>query len=111
MDNDAGLSSQDDTRVASALAHGAEPQDDAIVRFDNVGFRYGRAPEVLTDLSFELPKGSFHFLTGASGAGKTTLLSLIYLANRPSRGQIELFGRQTGSLKRDVLPAIRRRIG
>ena len=62
------------------------------VRFENVGMRYGRGREVLKDLSFELASGSFHFLTGESGAGKTSLLSLIYLANRPSRGLIHLFG-------------------
>jgi cell division transport system ATP-binding protein len=111
MDNNAGLSPQNDHSTTSVPVAGAQPRDDVVVRFDNVGMRYGRAPEVLTDLSFELPKGSFHFLTGASGAGKTSLLSLIYLANRPSRGLIELFGRQTSTLKRDALPAIRRRIG
>jgi len=73
--------------------------------------RYGRAPEILTDLSFELRPGSFHFLTGASGAGKTSLLSLIYLAHRPSRGQIGLFGKEVSAMPRDLLPAIRRRIG
>lgn len=82
-----------------------------MVRFDGVGLRYGRAPEVLKDLSFELAPGSFHFLTGASGAGKTSLLRLIHLALRPSRGLITLFGRDTARLGRRELPAMRRRIG
>jgi cell division transport system ATP-binding protein len=82
-----------------------------IVRFEGVGLRYGRAPEVLRDLSFELDAGSFHFLTGASGAGKTSLLRLIDLALRPSRGLISLFGHDTVRLKRDELPFVRRRIG
>ena len=54
--------------------------DEPAVRFDAVGMRYGRGPEVLSDLSFQLPSGSFHFLTGPSGAGKSSLLRLIYLA-------------------------------
>lgn len=91
---------------ASALS-GAEP----VVRFEDVGMRYGRAPEVLRDISFELPRGSFHFLTGPSGAGKSSLLKLIYLANRPSRGLISLFGRDMATLPRSELPALRRRIG
>jgi cell division transport system ATP-binding protein len=73
--------------------------------------RYGRGPEVLSDLSFQLPSGSFHFLTGPSGAGKSSLLRLIYLAERQSRGLITLFGRDTAMLERTALPDIRRRIG
>jgi cell division transport system ATP-binding protein len=73
--------------------------------------RYGRAPEVLKDISFELLPGSFHFLTGPSGAGKSSLLKLIYLASRPSRGLITLFGRDMATLPRAQLPHLRRRIG
>ncbi len=85
----------------------AEP----IVRFEDVGMRYGRAPEVLKDISFELAPGSFHFLMGASGAGKSSLLKLIYLATRPSRGLISLFGRDVSTVPRRDLPMLRRRIG
>ena len=73
--------------------------------------RYGRAPEVLRDISFELQPGSFHFLTGASGAGKSSLLKLIYLAHRPSRGLVSLFGHDMAHVPRRDLPAVRRRIG
>ncbi len=73
--------------------------------------RYGRAPEVLRDISFELERGSFHFLTGPSGAGKSSLLKLMYLAHRPSRGLISLFGRDLATLPRRELPMFRRRIG
>ncbi len=92
---------------------GRRPSDvaDAVVRFEGVGMRYGRAPEVLRDISFELPRGSFHFLTGPSGAGKSSLLKLIYLAHRPSRGLISLFGEDIATLPRRELPALRRRIG
>ena len=53
-----------------------------IVQFENVGLRYGPGPETLTDISFTLERGAFHFITGTSGAGKTSLLRLLYLANR-----------------------------
>ena len=82
-----------------------------MVRFENVGMRYGLGPEVLRDISFSLEKGSFHLLTGPSGAGKTSLLKLIYLAERPSRGAISMFGRDIASTPRDELPALRHRIG
>ena len=91
------------------------PQDalasSPIVRFDGVAMRYGRAAEILKDVSFELPRGSFHFLTGASGSGKTTILRLIYLAERASRGRVELFGRDLASLAAKEKPLIRRKIG
>tara|TARA_B100001540_G_C15719690_1_gene602414 strand:- start:211 stop:852 length:642 start_codon:yes stop_codon:yes gene_type:complete len=67
--------------------------------------------EVLRDISFELPQGSFHFLTGPSGAGKSSLLKMLYLAHRPSRGRLEMFGQNVTDLKRDDLPRLRRRIG
>jgi cell division transport system ATP-binding protein len=82
-----------------------------VVRFENVGMRYGLGPEVLRDITFSLERGAFHLLTGPSGAGKTSLLKLIYLAERPSRGMISMFGRDTGALPRDELPPLRRRIG
>jgi cell division transport system ATP-binding protein len=83
----------------------------AIVRFENVGMRYGMGAEVLRDVTFALPQGSFHFLTGATGAGKSTLLKLMYLALRPTRGLIGLFGRDMASLPRDEKPALRQKIG
>ncbi|MFP4518070.1 MAG: cell division ATP-binding protein FtsE [Oceanicaulis sp.] len=88
-----------------------ETRDAPAVRFDGVGMRYGRGPEVLSDLTFQLPSGSFHFLTGPSGAGKSSLLRLIYLAERQSRGLISLFGRDTAAMAREALPEVRRRIG
>lgn len=82
-----------------------------IVKFDNVGLRYGTDPEVLSNLSFTLYPGSFYFLTGASGAGKTSLLKLLYLAQRPSRGAIRMFGQDLITLPRSRLPDFRRQLG
>lgn len=81
------------------------------VRFEGVGMRYGRGPEILRDINLDLPRGSFQFLTGPSGAGKTSLLKLIYLAERPSSGLISMFGRDTALMDRDTLPELRKRIG
>jgi len=82
-----------------------------VIRFENVGLRYGMGPEVLRNVSFHLTPGSFHFLTGPSGAGKTSLLQLLFLAQRPTRGLISIFGQDVATLPRHELPAIRRRIG
>lgn len=82
-----------------------------IIRFDSVGLRYGLGPEVLRDVTFALPSGSFHFLTGSSGAGKSSLMRLMYLGLRPTRGRVVLFDKDIALTKRYELPALRRRVG
>ncbi len=82
-----------------------------MVRFENVGIRYGIEPEVLRDLNFSIETGSFHFITGASGAGKSSLLRLLYLAHRPSRGLITMFQQDLAIANRRMLTALRRKIG
>ena len=90
---------------------GAPAEPEPVLRFAGVGLRYGRGQEVLSEVSFELQAGSFHFLTGPSGAGKSSLLKLIYRAERPSRGLITLFGQDLAVMPRRQLPLLRRRIG
>jgi cell division transport system ATP-binding protein len=82
-----------------------------MIRFENVGMRYGPGPEVLRDVTFQLEPGSFTFLTGPSGAGKSTLLKLMFLAEKPSRGLITLFGTDLATARRSEFPALRRRVG
>ncbi|MBV9290089.1 MAG: ATP-binding cassette domain-containing protein, partial [Hyphomicrobiales bacterium] len=83
----------------------------ALLRFENVGLRYGGGPEVVSDLNFSIDPQSFQFLTGPSGAGKTTLLRLMLLSLRPTRGTIQIFGRNAAAVRADELTALRRRIG
>lgn len=82
-----------------------------LVRFENVGLRYGLGSEVLRDVSFRIEPHSFQFLTGPSGAGKTSLLRLLFLALRPTRGLITLFGHDLSLLSTDAIATLRRRIG
>ncbi|MGZ8300728.1 MAG: cell division ATP-binding protein FtsE [Rhodoplanes sp.] len=82
-----------------------------MVRFENVGLRYGLGPEVLRDLTFRIEPHSFQFLTGPSGAGKTSLLRLLFLSLRPTRGLITVFDQDIATLDKDLLAILRRRIG
>lgn len=82
-----------------------------MIRFENVGLRYGMGTEVLRDLNFHIPARSFQFLTGPSGAGKTTLIRLLFLSLRPTRGLIRVFDRDTATVPKTELPSLRRRIG
>ena len=82
-----------------------------MIRFENVGLRYGMGPEILRDISFDLPERSFQFLSGPSGAGKTTLLRLLFLSLKPTRGLITVFGKDRSRITRRELPMLRRKIG
>jgi cell division transport system ATP-binding protein len=95
-------------KVADASQTWPEPP---VVRFNNVGVRYGMEAEVLSDLTFSIEPRSFQFLTGPSGAGKTTLLRLILLAVRPTRGLISVFGEEVNRISKTRLTRLRRRMG
>lgn len=82
-----------------------------VVRFERVGLRYGRGPEILSDLNMRLRRGSFTFLTGPSGAGKSTLLKLCYMNLKQSRGLINLFENDISVMSRAEEQATKRRIG
>jgi cell division transport system ATP-binding protein len=82
-----------------------------LIKFENVGLRYGLGPEILSDLTFRIAPNSFQFLTGPSGAGKTSLLRLMLLALKPTRGIIQMFGKDANAIRRSEMPAIRRKVG
>jgi len=90
-----------------------------MVRFENVWLKYrhegeaslASSPDVIRDMSFDIPEGGFRWLTGPSGAGKTSLLKLMYLAEHPSRGRIELLGTNAARVSRREAAMLRRRIG
>ena len=65
----------------------------------------------LNDISFEVDKGDFVVLSGASGAGKTTLLRLLYADERASDGEIEVAGFDVTTLRRRDVPLLRRSLG
>jgi cell division transport system ATP-binding protein len=84
---------------------------DSPVRMYHVSKSYSAGTFALHDISLEIGKGEFVFLTGASGAGKSTLLELLFAAEKPSEGQIVVLGRNIGRLGDSAIPALRRRVG
>ena len=68
---------------------------DWVARFQNVTKQYllGKVEiKALDDLSFDIEKGSFTFITGPSGSGKTTALNLLGAIDVPSSGRVEMLG-------------------
>lgn len=84
---------------------------DAAVRTFHLSKTYLAGQYALHDVTLEVAKGEFVFLTGSSGAGKTTLLKSLFAAERPSEGQVLVLGRNVGRLGERSIPALRRRIG
>ncbi len=65
----------------------------------------------LTDVTLEVDKGEFVFLTGPSGAGKSTLLRLLFCAEPATSGQLLLFGKNVAKIRPSAIPLVRRNIG
>ena len=71
---------------------------------------YGHS-QILNGIDMEARAGEVTCIMGTNGVGKTSLLKLLYLAQRPSRGAIRMFGTDVITLPRERLPAYRRRMG
>jgi putative ABC transport system ATP-binding protein len=65
----------------------------------------------LRDLSFSAEEGSFTVISGPSGSGKSTLLALLGALDRPTSGEVRLFGQSLQGASEAELSRVRRRIG
>ena len=86
-------------------------QQSSIVEIERVSFGYDTARPVLRKVSLSIPRGSVVGIMGQSGCGKTTLLRIIAAAYLPTEGTARVLGRPTGTLDRDGLFAMRRKMG
>jgi cell division transport system ATP-binding protein len=82
-----------------------------MIQLFHVTKEYPGEPPALSDVTLEVEKGEFVFLTGPSGAGKSTLLRLVFCAEAASAGQILLFGKNVARVAPAEVPYVRRNIG
>ncbi len=82
-----------------------------VLRLDAATKEYPRTGVAVRDVSFEVQKGEFVFLTGASGSGKSTLLKMLSFAERPTRGEVKVSGFASATLRDSDIPKLRRRLG
>lgn len=84
--------------------------NDTIIRMFHVHKRYG-AKFALRNLTLDIYRNEFLFVTGASGAGKTTLLKLLYMGETASEGQVLVDGMNLERMTRNRIPYLRRKFG
>jgi cell division transport system ATP-binding protein len=82
-----------------------------VIQLFHVTKEYPGDGPALQDVTLEVGKGEFVFLTGPSGAGKSTLLKLIFCDEPASSGQLLLFGKNVAKIRASAVPFVRRNIG
>jgi len=86
------------------------PDKSSIIRMFHVHQNYG-PKKALIDITLDIAKNEFVFISGPSGAGKTTLLKLLYLGEPVSEGQILIDGINLARIPRKRVPFLRRKFG
>jgi cell division transport system ATP-binding protein len=82
-----------------------------VISFSSVFKAYAKGTGGLRDVSLQVRKGEFVFLTGHSGAGKSTMLKLMYADQRPTNGSVKVAGFEIGELVPADIPRLRRKLG
>ncbi len=82
-----------------------------MIELTNVSKTYPNGARALVDVNLKIGKGEFVFLVGPSGAGKSTLIKLFYRDETPTRGQVQINGKNLVRMKEREVPYLRRSIG
>ncbi|MBE5834483.1 MAG: ABC transporter ATP-binding protein/permease [Butyrivibrio sp.] len=79
------------------------PEQGLDIQLENIDFKYDDAKEVLSDISMEMPEGSFTGIVGESGSGKSTIASLIMGKNSIEHGSLTIAGKKINEVNEESL--------
>ena len=75
------------------------------IRFENVGFHYGKGKGVIENLNLEIKPGQKVGIVGRSGAGKSTLVNLLLRFHDVETGRILIDGQNIADINQESLRA------
>lgn len=67
--------------------------EDVSLSFKDVSFAYDKERPILTDISIEIPSGSFVSIVGESGCGKSTIAGILMGRKKGAKGDITIGGK------------------
>ncbi len=73
------------------------------IKFEGIGFHYGRESGIISDLSLTIKPGEKVGLVGPSGSGKTTLVHLLMRFHDPEHGRILIDGQDVAKVTQESL--------
>jgi len=97
--------------MVSRRARGSEDRPVPLVSLRRVSRFYRPDRPALFDVSLDVFRGEFVYVTGASGAGKSTLLRILHLAEAPDTGALFVNGHDVAGLKRGAISMLRCSMG
>lgn len=97
--------------ISNARPEWRDPASRVIVSFQQVTKRYANGSQALQNVSWQVRRGDFWFVTGPSGAGKSTLLKLLYGEEKSTEGDVIVNGLRVSRLRGSQLSMLRRQIG
>lgn len=72
---------------------------------------YNNGVTAIADLTLQIDKGEFVFVTGASGCGKSTFIKLLYREEKPTKGNVMVGGINVAKLYNRKVYKLRRKLG
>ncbi len=96
--------------VSKPESMASEEGQDALIRLFHVHLQFN-ATRALTDITLDIYRNEFLFVTGPSGAGKTTLLKLLYRGVAATQGQILVDGMNLARIPGNRIHYLRRKFG
>ena len=79
------------------------PEQGLDIQLENIDFKYDDAKKVLSNISMEMPEGSFTGIVGESGSGKSTIASLIMGKNSIEHGSLTIAGKKINEVNEESL--------